>query len=40
MEERIKISKYLKLKTQELAKQMCYLGNKEVNDVNQFQENY
>lgn len=40
MEERIKISKYLKVKIQKLAKQTCYLGNKEVSDVNQFQENY
>lgn len=39
MEERIKISKYLKLKIQELAKP-CDLENKEVNDVYPFQENY
>lgn len=38
MEERVKINKYLKQKIQEVAKQVRYSGNKEVNIVNQFQE--
>ena len=35
MEERVKINKYLKLQIQEVAKQACYLGNKEVSMVTQ-----
>lgn len=35
---KVKITQYLKLKIQQVAKKVRYLGNEGVNAVNQFQE--